>query len=511
MPHPTGRRFTLLAKLTAAAALIVAADRLLYEDALPGATLGAFALAWIAALVAVRPDIRRSVAARIALAAAAGFAVALVDDPGPLAWTLFWAALASATLLPRRRFDDALAWAARLILHGLVGLTTPLRDAGRLAATRRGGGRARLRTVAATLALPVIGGGVFVALFASANPLIGNAFAALRFPDLSTGIGHAVFAGAVLLATWPSLRPARTATRFAPVAASPLTPDVPLATLTLSLLTFNAIFAVENALDLAFLWSGAPLPDGVTLADYAHRGAYPLIATALLAGAFVLVASRPGSAGAASPLVRRLVVLWVAQNVLLVASSIRRTLDYIAAYSLTELRIAALAWMGLVAAGLVLIVWRMLTARSARWLVNANALAATLVLAAASATDLGAVAAAWNVRHAREAGDLDLCYLGRLGPSALLPLIELERRASGPILRDRARYLREESFATLESAQADWHRWTWRGARRLAAARARLGGHPATSGPAPYGRNCEGVPFPPPPAPPAPLTKAPRP
>ena len=69
-----------------------------------------------------------------------------------------------------------------------------------------------------------------------------------------------------------------------------IVPDVPLATLTLSLFTFNAIFAIQNGLDIAFLWSGAALPEGVTLAEYAHRGAYPLIATALLAGLFVLVA-----------------------------------------------------------------------------------------------------------------------------------------------------------------------------------------------------------------------------
>ena len=58
---------------------------------------------------------------------------------------------------------------------------------------------------------------------------------------------------------------------------------------------FQAVFALQNGLDLAFLWSGAPLPDGMTLAEYAHRGAYPLIATALLAGLFVLVTLRPGA------------------------------------------------------------------------------------------------------------------------------------------------------------------------------------------------------------------------
>ena len=118
-----------------------------------------------------------------------------------------------------------------------------------------------------------------------------------------------------------------------------------------------------------------PSPISVTLAAYAHRGAYPLIATALLAGVFVLVTLRPGSDTAAVPLIRRLVVLWVGQNVFLVASSILRTLDYVDAYSLTRLRVAALLWMALVAVGLSLILWRMLSGKSATWLINANALA----------------------------------------------------------------------------------------------------------------------------------------
>jgi hypothetical protein len=47
----------------------------------------------------------------------------------------------------------------------------------------------------------------------------------------------------------------------------------------------------------------------VSLAAYAHRGAYPLIATALLAGVFVLATMKPGSATAASLAIRRLVIL----------------------------------------------------------------------------------------------------------------------------------------------------------------------------------------------------------
>lgn len=193
--------------------------------------------------------------------------------------------------------------------------------------------------------------------------------------------------------------------------------------------------------------------------------------TALLAGGFVLYAAGSGD----TPVLRRLVTLWIAQNVLLVASSILRTIDYIAVYSLTPWRIAALAWMALVAVGLVLILWRMWRGLSARWLVNANALAAGVVLTAGCASDLGAISASWNVAHARTARDIDLCYLERTGPAALLPLIALERRAAGPILRDRTGYVIGQVATNLIREQADWHSWTWRGARRLAAARGRIG------------------------------------
>ncbi len=96
----------------------------------------------------------------------------------------------------------------------------------------------------------------------------------------------------------------------------------------------------------------------MTYAAYAHRGAYPLIVTALLAAGFVLAALRPGSATANDPLIRRLVYAWVAQNIVLVISSILRLDLYVGIYSLTYWRIAAFVWMGLVAAGLALIIVR---------------------------------------------------------------------------------------------------------------------------------------------------------
>lgn len=485
-------RFTFARKAAIAALLVVIADLLFYGHE-PGWTLGAFALAWTAGMLAAVPAVRQR-SSVIALLAAATLGIVLIDDPNPLAWALFWTALVSAALLPRHRFDDAARWGVRLLAYALAGPFRPLVDAGRLVRRRMPGGAI---AVAGTLALPIAGSLIFGALFAVANPVIGNALDRVELPSLWSTVFHAVFWCAVLAVVWPSLRPWSLRLDRLPHAAISV-PSLPVATLRLSLLAFNAVFAVQNVLDIAFLWSGAPLPAEVTLADYAHRGAYTLIATALLAGAFVLVALAPGSPAARSVAIRRLVVLWVTQNVLLVASSMLRLLDYIGAYSLTELRIAALAWMALVAVGLMLVAVRLIGGRSTAWLINANTAAAGLVLLLASVVDLGAVAASWNVRHAVRGDQLDLCYLNRLDDSALLPLIELERRAGGPVLQDRARYLRIGAMTALASEQADWHSWTWRGARRLAAARALTGSLPSTLRPAPNGRGCDGSVNPPP-------------
>jgi len=494
-------RFSFAMKAAGALLLVIIAQWLFYGQE-PGGTLGVFTLAWCAVLPVAAPALRRGAPAA-SLAVAAVLALLLVDDPSPLGWALSWTMIASAALLPRRRFDDAFTWLARLATLALIGVVSPARD---LAMLSRRSGRvgAAPGALVRLMALPLVGGAMFLALFASANPVLGQALGGIAPPSLGDVILHLFFWAAVLVVVWPTFRP-RALSLVGGVIPRGASLDLPVATLAASLAAFNAVFALQNALDLVFLWSAAPLPPGVTLAEYAHQGAYTLIATALIAGAFVLIALAPGSRASHSRVVRRLLLLWIAQNVLLVASSALRLVDYIDAYSLTVLRIAALAWMALVAVGLILVCWRLLAGRSAAWLVNANALTAAATLLAADAVDLGAIAARWNVDRARRAEQLDLCYLGSLGSSALLPLIDLERRAAGPVLRDRARYLRRDIQATLIDAQTDWHQWTWRGARRLAAAQALIGRDVAPLRPAPDGRECDGAIIPP--SPPARLTE----
>lgn len=501
LSQPIDGRFSFFAKLACAALLVAAADQLIYPASFVGPSIGLFALAWAVLTVASNPAMRRDPRARIAAALALAGSAILIDDPSLLSWALFGVALMMAALLPRTgRFDDAWAWSQRLLLAGAAGIAGPWRDARRLLRKRRSIERKPLSRFIPLLALPTVGGAIFVALFAQANPLIADALAAFQLPplDIETVVRLAWW-GVILTQVWTTLRPRRVRSLIGTFGTGPgrAIPGVSVASVTLSLALFNALFAVENSLDLAFLWSGAVLPGSMKMKDYVHQGAYPLIVTALLAALFVLVTLRPGSDTATRPLVRRLVSLWIAQNVLLVASSVLRTLKYIEAYMLTELRIAALAWMGLVAAGLMLICWRLLLEKSPAWLINTNAAAALVVLAIASIVDLGAVAAEWNVRHAREANGngapLDVCYLRRLGRSALVPLTELAERTSPSPFGDRVRWARQQALIEVERDQLG-RNWTLRNFRRLAAAR-----RPSNLDPLPlppgFERTCDGMLF----------------
>ena len=496
----------LLVKLIAALAVIIAGDLIFWRYTQLGSGFGLFAAVLLGAVVAARAGLVTNRMAWGAAAIAALTMLALIFDPGPLAALLFLVAAGVMTLAPlAAKGGDGWQWFQRLGYHGVRALFAPFLDLALWlklrGKQRRMGKSGRFTRHLPALVLPLVGSIAFVTLFAAANPVLESWLMRLHLPVWSDETIARIFIWALLFwLSWSLLRPALpkrvagTAEARGDVAIPGVTPQ----SLRLSLIAFNLLFLMQNGMDLVYLSGLAALPDGMTLAEYAHRGAYPLIVTALLAGLFTLITLRPGSTSARDPLVRRLLVLWIAQNILLVASSIERTLDYIGVYSLTQWRIAALVWMALVAVGLALICWRMLRDKNASWLINANLLAAGIVLLGYCFVDTGAMAAQWNVRHAKEVGGkgaaLDLCYLNRLGASALLPLVELEeRKGLSPDFRARVTIVRRIVQSDTKRDQTE-NFWTWRNAARLAKAEAVRGKvtiHDQSSG-----YQCDGSPMP---------------
>jgi len=464
--------------------LVALGDALFFERGLGGGYFGFYFLALLTALTIARPGVRHDRRAWTAVLLAASYALSMCYDASLLSWTMFWVAAGMATLLPATSaFDDGWRWLQRLVYHGLAACVGPLLDATKLMRVRgaRPALRISLQQSMPVLALPLFGSAVIIGLFSAANPVLEQLLLSIHLPEIDfSSFARLMLWTVMLTMSWALLRPRLPRRLIGTFDGSGdlALPGVSVSSVTLSLIVFNMLFALQNMMDLAWLWGLMSLPEGMTLAQYAHRGAYPLIATALLAALFVLVTLRPGSTTAQVPAVRRLVVLWIGQNLFLVASSVLRTLDYVDAYSLTRLRISALAWMGLVGIGLVLTCWRMLRGRSAGWLINANLAAAGALLTGCCFIDLGAVAAQWNVRHAREVdgngASLDLCYLSDLDGSALLALIELEQRKLPGDLNDRVHIVRQRLHARLIDSISKGG-WTWRGERRLEEAARRLG------------------------------------
>jgi hypothetical protein len=201
----------------------------------------------------------------------------------------------------------------------------------------------------------------------------------------------------------------------------------------------------------------------MSYATYAHRGAYPLILTALLAGGFVIAAMRPRSDTERSWLVRGLVFLWTGQNVLLVISSMLRLGLYVEIYSLTYLRVAAFIWMALVAIGLMLIAARIAFGQANSWLVRANLISLVAAVYVCCFLNFPSITAEYNVTHSREmSGEgvtLDTAYLLSLGPQAIPALDRyLERQQNAPPLLAGER--NSLAYAHLAHAR-DWRAWNY--------------------------------------------------
>ena len=144
---------------------------------------------------------------------------------------------------------------------------------------------------------------------------------------------------------------------------------------------------------------------------------------------------------------------------------------YVEAYGLTELRLAAFVWMGLVALGLTLIIARIAWRKSGAWLVGRNTVALIATLITATLLNTTAFIADYNV--AKWLGDpnrltqIDTEYLTRLGPHAI-PAVDRLLAAPHNLSDKDAWRLFEWRWAEADRVlerQADWRAFTLRDAR----------------------------------------------
>ena len=460
-------------RLLIAAGLVALADWLFYGRAI-GVSLVVFLLALAAASLMTN---RMLVGGRRAGMIAALFAAALlplVEDLNAISAIFGVLGVALAVSALTNPFFELLA--DRLTGLRTLLLTGPFRLLPDLVTMRPRSLQLRLLTV---WIVPILLGALFLALFVAANPLLEYWISTINLRSATSHVSapRLLFWFAIASIAWSFIaaRWRRAKTRESGSGVPAVAPATGLelglerdlfgpAAILRSLAVFNLLFAVQTLSDLTYLWGSVALPDGMTYATYAHRGAYPLIVTALLAAGFILAATNNEAARRSQP-IRTLVYVWTGQNVLLVISSMLRLDLYVEIYALTYWRVAAFIWMGLVAVGLVLIVARMAFDRSNRWLVLANLSALALVLYVCAFVNFPAVIANYNVAHSKEVSGkgvaLDLCYLMALGPQALPALDTFNQRGvpgPGGYGLDR----RAQLAAQLDVELSSWRAWSFR-------------------------------------------------
>lgn len=437
-------------------ALIALADVMLWGVA-PGLSLAAFGIIVLA--VALILNERRGWGGLIFGAA---LSLPLIEQVQTLS-VLFWLAglLTGGAWIARGGWQGLRETSHAALRFLVYGMSSSVADGIRLITRNKPrvdlpGGLSRLGS---GWALPLGLGFIFVSLLIEANPIAQiwlERAEDMRLPDPT----RMIFWAGVALFIWPYLRLAALQHRLAsPVRRtfigprrlpSILNPDA----VRRSLVLFNLIFAVQTGMDITYLWGGVALPEGITYAAYAHRGAYPLLGTAVLAGMFALVA-RPFTG--TDTLLRGALIFWLVQTVLLVVSSLLRLELYVEHYGLTRLRLAAGIWMIVVATGLGLTVWQVLRHHSAAWLLKRCAMLGLVTLYAAMFLSFDQTIARYNLTHdvARDAE-----YICTLGPAALP-----EIRTHAPALCDY--------YPDMRAPLArDWREWgfrDWRVLRSLAA------------------------------------------
>ncbi|MDH3307437.1 MAG: DUF4173 domain-containing protein [Acidimicrobiia bacterium] len=287
--------------------------------------------------------------------------------------------------------------------------------------------QAGLRRVLAGLALAIPVLVVFGALFASADAVFESRLATLfdwdvDFPRIVARVivvGVLVVFGAGARRVWR----AKTEPWIVPAAPWRVHPTQ-AATLLASVV---GLFLTFVAVQLPYLFGGSDQIErsGVSVAEYARRGFFELVAVAALVVGLVLVIDWAVHRGgwSRSRLVDGLGMVLVGLTFVVLASAVQRMTAYTSLFGLTELRFYTsvfMVWVGIV---LGLVVLAALRGHRDRLALGMFVSGLAILLALVTINPDGRIAQVNLARHIEDGTELDIEYVVWLGPDAVPVLI----------------------------------------------------------------------------------------
>lgn len=219
------------------------------------------------------------------------------------------------------------------------------------------------------------------------------------------------------------------------------------------LVVINAVVLSFVAVQFSYLFAGVALPNGMTYAEYARSGFFELCAALCVCVAIVvacMIFTRKDAQKKLPRPVSLLLTLFIACNYVIIASAVYRMLTYIGQFDLTVKRVMVTWLIGVFALCLI-------GAAIKAWLPRFDALryAAVVVIAlsvAVNAVNINAFIAEYNVTSYLESlktgrvRDIDVDYLGALGPSAAEATLRLYREGDDAVRQSAKTALEEQKW-----------------------------------------------------------------
>jgi len=174
------------------------------------------------------------------------------------------------------------------------------------------------------------------------------------------------------------------------------------------LLAVNALLLVVNIIDISWVWVGFEVPEGFSLKQFVHEGTWMLIVSILLSMMILMYLFRANlNFYSRNVGLKRLAMLWIAQNFILGMSVFLRNYHYISFHGLAYKRIGVIVFLALVLVGLVTLFMKVYSRKSVFYMVRVNGWAAFAVLIGLTTVDWDIFIVRHNLEHPNK-GEIDI-------------------------------------------------------------------------------------------------------
>ena len=184
------------------------------------------------------------------------------------------------------------------------------------------------------------------------------------------------------------------------------------------LFMLNALIFIFNYVDVTHIWFGFQW-NGDFLKEFVHEGTWILLFSVFISAAIALYFFHNNlNFFSKNKLLKRLTVLWIAQNLVMVVSVAIRNFYYINYFGLAYKRIAVLFFLVLVAIGLITIIIKILRLKSSYFLWRTNGFSLLLVLTVSALFNWDILITKHNFAH-YDRSFIEYRFVGGLRDAAL--------------------------------------------------------------------------------------------